>query len=97
MTNPNASHPIWTWAFWKASIERVLFTFLECYFGIYLSIAVGATFDVFTFNWLLGLGPALGAAVLTLVKCLLCSLGGNPGPSAVNEVLTDYPQVRGTT
>jgi hypothetical protein len=91
MTNPNAPHPIWTWSFWKATIERVLFTFLECYFGVFLFSAID--FNVFTWNWVLTLGPALGAAVLALVKCLLAALGGNPGPSAANETLTDYPRV----
>lgn len=90
MTNPNASHPIFTWSFWKATIERVLFTFLECYFGLFLFSQI--TLDVFTWNWLYGLGPALGAAVLTLAKCLLSSLGGNPGPSVANETLTDFPR-----
>ena len=97
MTNPNDSHPIWTLAFWKGTAERVLFTFLECYFGLYLSIATGVAFNVLTFDWLLGLGPALGAAVLALVKCLLASLGGNPGPSLANETLTDYPRVGRTS
>lgn len=89
--NPNDNHPIFTWSFWKATIERVLFTFLETYFGLFLFTAVAL--DVTTFNWLLGLGPALGAAVLALVKCLLASLGGNAGPSVANETLTDYPRV----
>ena len=95
MTNPNDSHPIWTWAFWKATIERVLFTFLECYFGLFLFSAVAL--NVFAFDWWVSLGPSLGAALLALVKCLLAALGGNPGPSVANETLTDYPRVGRTT
>lgn len=91
MTTQNDSHPIFTWSFWKATIERVLFTFLEAYFGLFLFSVV--PIDPFQFNWLLALGPALGAAILTLVKCLLASLGGNAGPSVANETLTDYPRV----
>lgn len=95
MAYPNDVHPVATGAFWKATAERVLFTFLECYFGLFLFSAV--TFNVFAFDWWVGLGPALGAAILTLVKCLLASLGGNAGPSVANETLTDYPRVGRTT
>jgi hypothetical protein len=95
MSNPNDTHPIWTLPFWKATAERIIFTFLECYFGLFLFSAV--SLNVFAFDWFLGLGPALGAAVLTLVKCLLASLGGNAGPSVANETLTDYPRVGRTT
>jgi len=91
MSHPNDAHPIFTWSFWKATIERVLFTFLETYFGIFLFSAID--FNVFTWNWILTLGPALGAAILSLIKCLLASLGGNAGPSVANETLTDYPRV----
>ncbi len=91
MTSPNDTHPIFTWSFWKATIERVLFTFLETYFGLFLFTAVA--FNAFSFDWVLGLGPALGAAILALVKCLLASLGGNAGPSVANETLTDYARV----
>lgn len=92
MTTPNnEAHPIFTASFWKATIERILFTFLETYFGLFLFTAVA--FNAATFDWILGLGPALGAAILTLVKCLLASLGGNAGPSVANETLTDYPRV----
>jgi hypothetical protein len=94
-TPSNESHPIFTLSFWKATIERVLFTFLECYFGIFLFSAID--FNVFTWNWYLTLGPALGAAILSLVKCLLASLGGNAGPSVANETLTDYPRVARTS
>jgi len=89
--NANARSPIFAWSFWKATIERVLFTFLEAYFGLFLFSLV--PLDPFTFDWILGLGPALGAAILTLVKCLLASLGGNAGPSVANETLTDFPRV----
>ena len=95
MTNPNTRHSIWTWSFWKATIERVLFTFLEAYFGLLLFTTV--SFNIFVFNWWVSLGPSLGAALLALVKCLLFGLGGNPGPSALNETLTDYPQVGRTS
>lgn len=95
MSHPNDAHPIFTLSFWKATIERVLFTFLECYFGIFLFSAID--FNVFTWNWYLTLGPALGAAILSLVKCLLASLGGNAGPSVANETLTDYPRVGRTS
>ena len=75
-------------AFWKATFERVVFTFLQAYFGLWLGGDV--IFNAFEFNWVLGLGPALGAAVLSLVKCLLAANTGNAGPSFANEVtLTD--------
>lgn len=97
MTHPNDDHPIWTWSFWKATIERVLFTFLECYFGLFLFTTLSTQLNVFIFDWWVSLGPSLGAALLALVKCLLASLGGNAGPSVANETLTDYPRVAPTT
>lgn len=78
-------------SFWKATLERVISTFLQTYFGFWLFGDV--IFDAFTFDWYTGLGPALGAAVLSLVKAILASRTGNPGPSFANETLSDYPRV----
>jgi uncharacterized integral membrane protein len=72
-------------AFWKASLERALKTFLQTYFAVFL---VGdVTLNVFEWSWSgPELGIALGATALSFVTSLLSSLGGNSGPSLANEV-----------
>lgn len=87
------SGTIWTGQFWKASAERIIFTFLQAYFGTILAMGAAATFNVLTFDWLLPLGPALGAALLSLVKCVIAGNFGNNGPSAANETLSNYPKI----
>lgn len=77
----------YTGAFWKATFERVLATFVEAYFGLYL--AGDVILNVFDFNWVTGLGPALGIALLSLIKSLLAANVGGAGPSLANEVVVD--------
>lgn len=80
---------MYTGAFWKATFERVASTFVQTYFGLWL--AGDLIFNVFEFNWVTGLGPALGAAILSLVKAVLAAQGGNPGPSLANEAVVASP------
>lgn len=76
-----------TAAFWKATLERAVKTFLQAYLGIYL--AGDVVLNVFEFTWVgPELGIALGATALSVVTSLLSGLGGNPGPSLANETLT---------
>lgn len=77
----------YTGAFWTATFERVLSTFVQAYLGLWL--AGDVVFNVFEFNWVAGLGPALGAALLSLVKALLAAQTGNAGPSLANEVVVN--------
>lgn len=71
-------------AFWVATFERVFFTFLQTYFGVYLTGDV--VLNAFQFDWVFWLGPALGAAVLSLAKALLAAQVNHPGsPSLANE------------
>lgn len=76
-------------AFWKATFERVAATFVEAYFGLFL--AGDVILNVFQFDWVTGLGPALGIALLSLVKALLAAQVGNNGPSLANEVAVETP------
>lgn len=91
MSNPNDSHPLGTGSFWKATIERVLTTFIVAYIAILLVSLFPA--QIFNVTWYTALTPAAAAAILDLVKCIMASFGGNPGPSAANETLTDYPRI----
>ncbi len=76
----------WGGPFWIATGERVGATFLMAYFGLWLGPDV--TLDVFEFDWYSGLGAALAAALLSLVKCALANLKGPAGPSLANERLS---------
>jgi hypothetical protein len=79
-----------TVAFWKASGERAVKTFLQTYFGI--ALAGDAVLNVFEFSWVgPELGIALGATILSLVTSLLSSGAGNPGPSLANETALHTP------
>ncbi len=70
--------------FWTATFERIFFTFLQAYFGSW--IVGDFVFDVFAFDWVTALGPALGAAILCAVKCLIAAQVNHPGsPSFANE------------
>lgn len=92
MSHPNDEHPVATPSFWKATIERVVTTFVVCYIAIFV-VDWALPIEFFNITWTTAFIPALGAAFLDLVKCLLASLGGNPGPSIANETLTDYPRI----
>jgi hypothetical protein len=76
---------ITTAAFWKASAERAIKTFLQTYLAVFL---VGdQMLNVFTFEWGgASLGVALGATLLSFATSLLSSSVGNSGPSLANEV-----------
>lgn len=77
-----------TGAFWKATGERAVKTFLQAYFGVWL--AGDVVLNVFEMDWTGdGLGIALGATVLSLATSLLSAAGGNPGPSIANETLKE--------
>ena len=86
---------IWTVEFWKATAERVLSTFVQAYLGAILATGAASAFNVLAFDWLLPLGPALAAALLCLVKCLIAGNVGHNGPTLANETLNDYPRVVG--
>ena len=73
-------------AFWLATAERVITTFLQTYLGLYL--AGDVIFNAFEFNWYTALGPALGAAVISLIKCVLAAWVNHSGsPSLANEAV----------
>jgi lysylphosphatidylglycerol synthetase-like protein (DUF2156 family) len=91
MSNPNDGHPVGTGSFWKATLERVITTMIVCFLALLL--ATWIIHSLYSFDWVAAIWPALAAGVLSLIKCLLASLGGNPGPSVANETLTDYPRV----
>lgn len=75
-------------AFWKATAERAVFTFVQAYLGLWL--AGDVIFNVFEFDWVTGLGPALGAAILAVVKGVLAANVGHTGsPSFANEAVVD--------
>ena len=77
-----------TGAFWKASFERGVKTFLQVYLAQWL---VGdVAFNALQMDWLGdNLGIALGATLLSFVTSLLSTAGGNVGPSIANEQLTE--------
>lgn len=76
---------ITTSAFWKASAERAIKTFIQVYLAVFL---VGdVALNVFVFEW--GgatLGIALGATLISFATSILSSSFGNSGPSLANEV-----------
>lgn len=76
---------ITTGAFWKATAERAVKTFLQVYLAVFL---VGdVALNVFVFEW--GgptLGIALGATLISVVTSVLSASFGNSGPSLANEV-----------
>jgi r1t holin len=80
-------------AFWKATMERALSTFVQAYLGLWL--AGDVVLDVFTFDFATGLGPALGAALLSVVKGMIAANVGTAGPSFANEVVLHEDAPRG--
>lgn len=77
-----------TGAFWKATGERAVKTFLQAYFGLWL--AGDVVLNVFEMDWTGdALGISLGATVLSLATSVLSASAGNVGPSLVNEKLTE--------
>jgi hypothetical protein len=79
---------IWTKSFGIATGERVLATFLAVFVAVITNGAVefGASngFDITRINWMLGVKLASGAALISLVKCLLANLATKDGPSATH-------------
>jgi len=83
---------MFTVAFWKATIERVVATFAV---ALISTIGVGAeVLDIRQIQWGQAFGIAGGAALLTLVKCIIAGTGvsGSKGsPSLVNEATSVLP------
>lgn len=71
-------------AFWLATLERVVATFIQTYLGVYL--AGDLAFNAIDFDWYTSLGPALGAALISLIKCVAAAWVNHSGsPSLANE------------
>lgn len=95
MSHPNDAHPLATGSFWKATAERAITTLIICFLALLL--ATWIIHSIYNFDWIAAIWPALAAAVLSVIKSILASLGGNPGPSFANETLTDYPRIGPTS
>lgn len=77
---------MFTGAFWKATGERAVKTFLQTYFAV--ALAGDAVLNVFQFTWTgPELGIALGASLLSVITSLLSTGFGNAGPSMANEAV----------
>lgn len=72
---------MFTLAFWKAVLERSLFTFLEAFLAALLSLGVTTLTGV---DWLLALNISGLSFVIALVKNILVAKATNGSPSAVN-------------
>jgi hypothetical protein len=72
---------MWTWAFWKATAERVIATFAAAFGGLLLTALADP-------DWLEILRASGIIAAITLAKCLAASKVGTQGPSLANETIT---------
>lgn len=79
MTYPYGQTPLYTTAFWKDAVERIISSVLLTA----LAVLGGDAMDVFTADWK-AVGVAAGnVAVLTLVKAVLASGIGERGTAGV--------------
>jgi hypothetical protein len=86
---------IWTRSFLIATAERVLATFLAVFVAVITNGAVelGAAngFDITRVNWMLGVKLAGGAALISLIKCVIANLATKDGPSATHAEVVQPP------
>lgn len=77
---------MFTLAFWKATTERVVASFV----GALLALLGGNTFDITALDWGQLLKISAGAALVSLLKAVLAATTTGGGPSLTNsETLTD--------
>jgi len=77
---------MFTLAFWRATAERVVASFV----GAVLAVLGGNAFDVTALDWGQILKVGAGAALVSLLKAMLAATATGGGPSFTNaETLTD--------
>lgn len=85
---------IWTGAYWKAVVERILWTFVQALGGALLAVVTAEGFDWETADWRRALiGAAIAAGIATL-KGLVANAVTKTGPSTTNaeQVVPPLPQ-----
>lgn len=81
MTYPYGKTPLYTAAFWKDAVERIISSVLLTA----LAVLGGDAMDVFTADWK-AVGVAAGnVAVLTLIKTILAAGVGERGTAGVTS------------
>ena len=77
---------MFTLAFWRATAERVVASFV----GAVLAVLGGNAFDVTALDWGQILKVGAGAALVSLLKAILAATATGGGPSFTNaETLTE--------
>ncbi len=79
---------VWTWAWWKAALERALKTLAQTLIAL-----IGAEqVNVISLDWANLLGIAATAALISVLTSLASAQFGNPGPSLADEDIVVTPK-----